>query len=141
MTRDSEQNAQAPDVSLSAQAVGEGSLRPAQDGRPDGRPWRVSAQQADLARACFEAGDSVGQIAKVTGMVHSTARRLLDAEITRSGRQLVTWNSMTAEQVEEARGLRAKGWSYRQLAQRYDVSRTAVTRRLKQPQLRQDLGS
>jgi hypothetical protein len=43
----------------------------------------------------------------------------------------VTWNQMTAAEVDEAAQLRAAGWSYTALGKRYGVTRTAVTRRLK----------
>lgn len=103
----------------------------AQDDGPAVGQWTVTEEQAELARATFLAGGSVGDAARVSGMAWSTARRLLAEEIKTTGRPMVTWNQMTQDQVEEAAQLRAEGWSYETIAERYGVTRQAVTRRLK----------
>jgi hypothetical protein len=84
-----------------------------------------------LALQTFLDGSSISAAAREAGIAFATAHGLLKPVAEASGRQLVTWNQMTADDVEEANELRSAGWSYAALGRRYSVTRQAVTQRLK----------
>lgn len=124
-----DESAQA--VGLTAQSSGDAPLQPSSDDGSAVSNWHITGDQADLARELFQAGASIAEVARGSGMAWATARQILQADVVASGRSLVTWNEMTDQQVCEAAHLRAEGWTYVAIGERFGVSRTAVARRVK----------
>jgi hypothetical protein len=120
---------EADEGCLSGQAAGLSVLLPASDDGSATKDWRIPpAQRAEVLRLGRQ-GLPILQIAQRTAMAFSTARLILDStpETTRPvGEQ----QKMSADDVEEARGLRAGGMTLSALGQRYGVTRQAVTKRL-----------
>ena len=118
-------------IGLSTQATTEKPLRLAVDDSDPPCNWRVTEAQRAAALEVFVNGGSIGAAALAAGLAWSTTRVLLSPQVVISGRNLVTRHQITEDELSEAHRLREQGWSYTALAERYGMSRTALTRRLK----------
>jgi hypothetical protein len=96
--------------------------RSAVAGSPEARPSRTNAELISLITRGHARGRQA-QIAADNGVHVQTARRhLAKAGVpTRRG-------PLSGDQVEEAKRLRADGWSLRALGERYGVAHTTVAR-------------
>jgi DNA-binding CsgD family transcriptional regulator len=121
---------------LAMQAQGVAGLLPAGDDRPVIRLRRLTARDVAEAVRLYAGGRSLSAIARDLGMSWDSVARLLDragvrrrdAVVRRPG--LRRGQIVTAADVAEAGRLRAAGWSYRQIGEKFGVSREAVRQRL-----------
>lgn len=127
-----EQDAQREAVGLSEQATCLAPMAPAADDGAEPEPWRLTADQQQKAARLFQAGGSVTEVARVTGMAFSRARTVLEERsLIAPGERLDAWHQLTPDEVREVGGLRELGWSYRRIGEKFGVSRTTVTNRLR----------
>jgi hypothetical protein len=75
----------------------------------------------------YEAGDGCTTLARRYGLSENGVL----AEVKRSGVELRPPGKLTEVDVAEMARLRAAGWTYRAIGQRFGVSRTAATARLR----------
>jgi hypothetical protein len=103
--------------------------------RPPEAPWEPQALNRrlpadELAQIIEEYQAGIG--ATTLALVHGVSENGLRAQLTRSGVKIRPLGKVSVDDVAEMARLRANGWTYKAIGEKFGITRTAVSLRLKE---------